>query len=50
MKTYEVLDYNFQHVGYVTALTPVAALHAAKARWRFVIGVMVEEVAATAIQ
>lgn len=44
MSKYEVLDYNFQHVGYVEALTPDAALALAKRRWRFLIGLMVERV------
>lgn len=43
MNKYEVLDYNFDHVGFIEALTPDAALVAAKVKWKFVIGLMVEE-------
>ena len=45
MNSYEVFDYDFKHVGFVEALTPEAALDAAKKRWKFVTGLMVQHVA-----
>lgn len=44
MKTYQVCDYNFNVVGTVQAENADDALRAAKQRWRFLIGLMVEEV------
>jgi len=42
MTTYEVCNYNFEFIGTVDALTPEAALAAAKKKWPFTIGLMVE--------
>lgn len=44
MKTYQVCDYNFNIVGTVQAENAEDALRAAKQRWRFLIGLMVEEI------
>lgn len=44
MKTYQVCDYNFNIVGTVQAENANDALRVAKQRWRFLIGLMVEEI------
>lgn len=44
MKTYQVCDCNFNIIGTVQAGNADDALRAAKQRWRFLIGLMVEEI------
>lgn len=43
MTEYHVLDYNFQHVGWVRALNVEAALQAAKAKFPQAVAPMVFE-------